>query len=183
MMCVCAAHGQDPSPPPAGKKKMKVDGVAVEKHATRKLEGVQKTVSGHVEVAGGKIYYEECGSGPAAVVLLHDQWLHSGDLGRQVAAAVRSKYHTVRYDRRGYGKIGSCEGVLFPRRRFASRHQRSKNSARGASRQLNRRGRVARLRAGASGLAGRIVFDRADCRWTAYEHRVPSACGEELGAA
>ena len=80
-LCVCvpASRGQAPTataPAPASKKKMKIDGVAVEK-TPQKLEGVQKTVSGHVEVAGSKIYYEECGSGPAAVILLHDAWLHS----------------------------------------------------------------------------------------------------------
>jgi 3-oxoadipate enol-lactonase len=112
MMCVCAAHGQDTTPPPAGKKKMKVDGVAVEKTPQR-LEGVQKTVSGHVEVAGGKIDYEECGSGPAAVVLLHDQWLHSvtwDDEWRPLCA----KYHTVRYDRRGYGKSEAAKASYSP---------------------------------------------------------------------
>jgi 3-oxoadipate enol-lactonase len=112
IICVCAAHGQDTAPPPAGKKKMKVDGVAVEKTPQR-LEGVQKTVSGHVEVAGGKIYYEECGSGPAAVVLLHDQWLHSvtwDDDWRPLCA----KYHTVRYDRRGYGKSEAAKAAYSP---------------------------------------------------------------------
>src|SRR3984957_10943376 len=106
VMCVCAAHAQDPTPP---KKKMKVDGVAVEK-TPQKLEGVQKTVSGHVEVAGGKIYYEECGSGPIAVILLHDQWLHSvtwDDEWRPLCA----KYHTVRYDRRGYGRSEAAKAA------------------------------------------------------------------------
>jgi 3-oxoadipate enol-lactonase len=112
MLCLSAAHGQDTTAPPAGKKKMKVDGVAVEK-TPQKLEGVQKTVSGRVEVAGGKIYYEECGSGPAAVVLLHDQWLHSvtwDDEWRPLCA----KYHTVRYDRRGYGKSEAAKAAYSP---------------------------------------------------------------------
>ena len=92
---------------------MKIDGIAVEK-TPQKLEGVQKTVSGHVEVAGGsKIYYEECGSGPAAVILLHDAWLHSvtwEDEWRPLCA----KYHAVRYDRRGYGKSEAAKAEYSP---------------------------------------------------------------------
>jgi len=92
---------------------MKVDGVAVEK-APQKLEGVQKTVSGHVEVSGdSKIYYEECGSGPAAVILLHDAWLHAvtwEDEWRPLCA----KYHTVRYDRRGYGRSEAAKAEYSP---------------------------------------------------------------------
>ena len=92
---------------------MKIDGIAVEK-TPQKLEGVQKTVSGRVEVAGGsKIYYEECGSGPAAVILLHDAWLHSvtwEDEWRPLCA----KYHAMRYDRRGYGKSEAAKAEYSP---------------------------------------------------------------------
>ena len=58
--------------------------------------------SGYLDVGGSKIYYEECGSG-ASVVLLHDGLLHSvtWDL---MWDPLCQKYHTVRYDRRGYGK-------------------------------------------------------------------------------
>src|SRR5580698_9891699 len=109
VMCVCAAHAQDPTPP---KKKMKMDGVAVEK-TQQKLEGVQKTVSGHVEVAGGKIYYEECGSGPVAVILLHDQWLHSVTWDEEWHPLC-AKYHTIRYDRRGYGRSEAAKAAYSP---------------------------------------------------------------------
>jgi 3-oxoadipate enol-lactonase len=108
-MCVCTAHAQDPTPP---KKKMKMDGVAVEK-TPQKLEGVQKTVSGHVEVAGGKIYYEECGSGPVAVILLHDQWLHSVTWDEEWRPLC-AKYHTIRYDRRGYGRSEAAKAAYSP---------------------------------------------------------------------
>ena len=119
-VCAClgvyvpAARGQDPaaSPAPATKRKMKIDGVAVEK-TPQKLENVQKTVSGRVEVAGSKIYYEECGSGTAAVILLHDAWLHSvtwDDEWRPLCA----KYHTVRYDRRGYGRSEATKAEYSP---------------------------------------------------------------------
>jgi 3-oxoadipate enol-lactonase len=115
-LCVCvgSARAQDatPAPMPAAKKKMKVDGIAVEK-APQKLEGVQKTVTGHVEVAGSKIYYDECGAGPVAVILLHDQWLHSvtwEDEWHPLCA----KYHTVRYDRRGYGRSETAKAAYSP---------------------------------------------------------------------
>src|ERR1700743_3242133 len=108
-ICLCAAYAQDPTPP---KKKMKVDGVAVEK-APQKLEGVQKTVSGHVEVAGGKVYYEECGAGPVAVILLHDQWLHAVTWDEEWRPLC-AKYHTVRYDRRGYGRSEAAKSAYSP---------------------------------------------------------------------
>ncbi len=108
-LVIGSARAQDAAPAPPAKKTMKIDGIAVQK-PPQKLEGVQKTVSGHVEVAGGKIYYEECGSGPSAVILLHDQWLHSvtwDDEWRPLC----TKYHTVRYDRRGYGKSEAAKAA------------------------------------------------------------------------
>ena len=56
-----------------------------------------------VEVQGGKLYYEECGSGPRAVVLIHDGIAHSA-VWDDVWPAFCKKFHTVRYDRRGYGR-------------------------------------------------------------------------------
>jgi 3-oxoadipate enol-lactonase len=64
--------------------------VAIEKH------------SGHLDVSGGKIYYEECGSG-ASIVLLHDGLMHSVTWDAVWEPLCR-KYHVVRYDRRGYGR-------------------------------------------------------------------------------
>src|ERR1700722_14445035 len=113
-LCVCAAHAQDAASPPvpAAKKKTKMDGVAVEK-TPEKLEGVQKTVTGHVEVPGSKIYYEECGAGPVAVILLHDQWLHSVTWDEEWRPLC-AKYHAVRYDRRGYGRSEAAKGGTSP---------------------------------------------------------------------
>jgi pimeloyl-ACP methyl ester carboxylesterase len=51
---------------------------------------------------GTKLYYEECGAGPA-VVLLHDGLLGS-PTWNDVWPILCGKYHVVRYDRRGYGK-------------------------------------------------------------------------------
>lgn len=74
---------------------------------------IEKTVSGRLEIAGSKIYYEECGSGPSAVVLLHDGLLHSvtWDLMWKPLCA---KYHTVRYDRRGYGRSEAPKTQFAP---------------------------------------------------------------------
>ena len=59
---------------------------------------------GHfLEVENGKIYYEECGSGPNAVVLIHDGIAHSA-VWDGVWPAFCKEFHTIRYDRRGYGK-------------------------------------------------------------------------------
>lgn len=56
-----------------------------------------------VPVENGQIYYEECGSGAATVVLIHDGIAHSA-VWDQVWPAFCGKFHTIRYDRRGYGK-------------------------------------------------------------------------------
>ena len=62
-----------------------------------------KTVSGRLEISDSKIYYEECGSGPTAVVLIHDGLLHSVTWDG-VWKPLCAKHHAVRYDRRGYGR-------------------------------------------------------------------------------
>ena len=38
-----------------------------------------------VDVDGGQLYYEECGAGASAVVLLHDGVVNSAVLGRRLA--------------------------------------------------------------------------------------------------
>ena len=58
---------------------------------------------GFVEVDGSKLYYEECGSGPVAVVLLHDGLANSA-VWDGVWPAFCRRYHTIRYDRRGFGR-------------------------------------------------------------------------------
>lgn len=56
-----------------------------------------------VDVENGKIYYEECGSGPTTVLLLHDGGAHSA-VWDDVWPAFCRRFHTIRYDRRGYGR-------------------------------------------------------------------------------
>jgi pimeloyl-ACP methyl ester carboxylesterase len=56
-----------------------------------------------VEVDGAKLYYEECGSAPQAVVLVHDGVLDS-TAWDDVWPEFCKHFHTIRYDRRGYGR-------------------------------------------------------------------------------
>jgi 3-oxoadipate enol-lactonase len=56
-----------------------------------------------VEVESGKLYYEECGTGPDAVILIHDGIAHSA-VWDDVWPTFCKRFHTIRYDRRGYGR-------------------------------------------------------------------------------
>ncbi len=56
-----------------------------------------------VDVEGSKLYYEECGKGSEAVVLIHDGIAHSA-VWDDVWPDFCKKFHTIRYDRRGYGR-------------------------------------------------------------------------------
>ena len=68
------------------------------------LAAADESAPGHfVEVEKGKIYYDECGTGPDAVVLIHDGIAHSA-VWDAVWPAFCKEFHTVRYDRRGYGR-------------------------------------------------------------------------------
>ena len=63
-----------------------------------------------VEVDGAKLYYEECGSGPKAVVLVHDGVLDSS-VWDDVWPEFCKHFRTIRYDRRGYGRSpGATQG-------------------------------------------------------------------------
>src|SRR5277367_5156697 len=79
----------------------------------QKAPTAAKTVSGRLEISGPKIYYEECGLGPIAVVLLHDGLLHSVTWDA-VWKPLCMKYHTVRYDRRGYGRSEAPKSQFVP---------------------------------------------------------------------
>ena len=62
-----------------------------------------KASTAFVPVAGSKLYYQECGTGADAVVLIHDGVVHSA-VWDDVWPAFCGRFHTVRYDRRGYGR-------------------------------------------------------------------------------
>lgn len=59
--------------------------------------------SSFVTVDGGRLYTEECGSGQEAVLLIHDGIVHSA-VWDAVWPSFCKRFHTIRYDRRGYGK-------------------------------------------------------------------------------
>jgi 3-oxoadipate enol-lactonase len=56
-----------------------------------------------VEVEGSKLYYEECGTAPPTVVLIHDGVVNSA-VWDDVWPVFCRHFHTIRYDRRGYGR-------------------------------------------------------------------------------
>jgi len=58
--------------------------------------------SGYLDVDGGRLYYEEVGSGEC-IVLVHDGLLHHATWDGQFDEFART-HRVVRYDRRGYGK-------------------------------------------------------------------------------
>jgi pimeloyl-ACP methyl ester carboxylesterase len=79
--------------------------------ATQKLPPIEKH-NGHLDVGGGKIYYEECGTG-SAIVLLHDGLMHAVTWDAVWEPLCR-KYHVVRYDRRGYGRSDAPKAQFSP---------------------------------------------------------------------
>jgi 3-oxoadipate enol-lactonase len=60
-----------------------------------------------VDVPGGKLYYQECGSGSPTVMLIHDGVVNSA-VWNLVWPAFCQHFHTIRYDRRGYGRSPSA---------------------------------------------------------------------------
>ena len=56
-----------------------------------------------VQVDGSRLYYEECGTGQKAVVLLHDGVVNSA-VWDDVWPSFCKQFHAIRYDRRGYGR-------------------------------------------------------------------------------
>lgn len=73
------------------------------------------SVGNYFEVDGIKLWYEECGIASAmpGVVLLHDGLVHSATWDG-VWAPLCSKYHVVRYDRRGYGRSDPSKRSFIP---------------------------------------------------------------------
>src|ERR1039457_205670 len=71
-----------------------------------------------VEVDGSRLYYEECGTGQKAVLLLHDGVVNSA-VWDDVWPTFCKQFHAIRYDRRGYGR-NEWHGTVC--RRSAIRH-------------------------------------------------------------
>lgn len=77
-----------------------------------------------LEVGGGRIRFEECGAGPA-IVLLHDGLLHSVVWDGEWTGLCRA-FHVVRYDRRGYGLSDAPRAAFSPVEDLASLLARTK---------------------------------------------------------
>ena len=60
-------------------------------------------------VDGSNLYYEECGTGAQTVVLIHDGVVNSS-VWDQVWPEFCRHFHTIRYDRRGYGRSPAATG-------------------------------------------------------------------------
>ena len=56
-----------------------------------------------LDVGGSKLYYEECGASPQTVVLIHDGVVNSS-VWNEVWPEFCKQFHTIRYDRRGFGR-------------------------------------------------------------------------------
>jgi 3-oxoadipate enol-lactonase len=65
-----------------------------------------------LEMDGAKLYYEECGTGLESVVLVHDGVLHSAAWD-EVWPEFCKHFHTIRYDRRGYGRSPAATEGYF----------------------------------------------------------------------
>ena len=75
-----------------------------------------KTPGNFLDVQGSKIYYQECGTGPDAVVLIHDG-IADSLVWDGVWPAFCRQFHTIRYDRRGYGRSPATFRDLHGNRR------------------------------------------------------------------
>jgi pimeloyl-ACP methyl ester carboxylesterase len=72
-----------------------------------------------VDVDGGQIYYETCGSGPQAVVLVHDGVVNSASFD-EMWPILCKEFRVVRYDRRGYGKSPAAKAPYSPQKDLAA---------------------------------------------------------------
>jgi 3-oxoadipate enol-lactonase len=82
-----------------------------------------------VDVDGSQLYYEECGVGAKAVVLLHDGVVNSA-VWDDVWPAFCKDFHTIRYDRRGYGRSPATKKPYYEADDLASLlHDRKTSSA------------------------------------------------------
>jgi pimeloyl-ACP methyl ester carboxylesterase len=66
-----------------------------------------------VEVDGGQIYYEVCGAGPKAIVLIHDGVVNAASFD-EIWPILCKDFRVVRYDRRGYGRSPAAKAAYSP---------------------------------------------------------------------
>ena len=72
-----------------------------------------------VEVDGGQIYYETCGHGPQAIVLIHDGVINSASFDDMWPVLCKD-FRVVRYDRRGYGRSPAATAPYSPQEDLAA---------------------------------------------------------------
>ena len=72
-----------------------------------------------VDVDGGQIHYETCGSGSQAIVLIHDGVVNSASFDDMWPILCRD-FRVVRYDRRGYGKSPAAKAPYSPQEDLAA---------------------------------------------------------------
>lgn len=65
-----------------------------------------------MDVDGGKLAYETCGSGTQTIVLIHDGILHSAAFD-DVMPPLCEHFRVIRYDRRGYGASPATEAKTY----------------------------------------------------------------------
>jgi pimeloyl-ACP methyl ester carboxylesterase len=66
-----------------------------------------------VAVEGGRIWYQSCGSGSKAIILIHDGILHSATWD-DVWPILCRDFQVVRYDRRGFGRSPAATAPYSP---------------------------------------------------------------------
>jgi len=72
-----------------------------------------------VGVDGGQIYYQTCGKGPQAIVLIHDGVINSASFDDMWPLLCRD-FRVVRYDRRGYGRSPAAKALYSPQEDLAA---------------------------------------------------------------
>ena len=79
---------------------------------TAQTASSQASTGAFLAVDGSRLYYEECGTGPKAVVLLHDGVVNSA-VWDDVWPTFCKQFHAIRYDRRGYGRSPATTKPYF----------------------------------------------------------------------
>jgi 3-oxoadipate enol-lactonase len=72
-----------------------------------------------VDVDGGQLYYETCGKGSQAIVLIHDGVINSASFDDMWPILCRD-FRVVRYDRRGYGRSPAAKAAYSPQEDLAA---------------------------------------------------------------
>jgi pimeloyl-ACP methyl ester carboxylesterase len=72
-----------------------------------------------LDVDGGQIYYETCGKGAQAIVLIHDGVVNSASFDDMWPILCRD-FRVLRYDRRGYGKSPGAKAPYSPQEDLAA---------------------------------------------------------------